>query len=284
MMEAMLRALAEYKYLTVSHIIALEISKSKDKSRKYFLELMKEWLVGRQIHLAVTENAKRKGFLQRTRQEYLRYLTKQGANFLDGHTELDLPNIRYPKKPKRWLKNDYFHRVSTIFIHISWNKWVEESNGSENNFLVYYDQRKQSKAKRFEAETRLDLYWGKHFTPDVICSFKDQNGKYKLFCLEVYNGNNVGYVCSQLEKLFWILENTNKIENRIGVDVTPRILVVFDNESLLQKTTKRLQTNQNFRVHGIEQLLFFNLDERVWLEFHSFREALDSNSDHISLN
>jgi len=41
MMEAMLRNLAKYKYLTVSHVLALGISKSKDRSRKYFLELMK---------------------------------------------------------------------------------------------------------------------------------------------------------------------------------------------------------------------------------------------------
>ena len=60
MMESMLRSLAKYKYLTVSHVLALGISKSKDMSRKYFLALMKEKLVNRQIHTSVSENAKRK--------------------------------------------------------------------------------------------------------------------------------------------------------------------------------------------------------------------------------
>jgi len=74
-MEAILRALAFYKYLTVSHILRLGISKSKDKSRKYFLIMMKEGLVGRQIHIAVSESAKKKGMLTRNRQEYLWHLT-----------------------------------------------------------------------------------------------------------------------------------------------------------------------------------------------------------------
>jgi hypothetical protein len=124
MMEQMLRGLAQYKYFTVSHVIALGISKSKDRSRKYFLELMKEGMVNRQIHTSVSENAKRKGFLQRTRHEYLRFLTKKGARFLDIHTELDFAKIRFPKRPEKRLKNDYFHRVSTIFINISFNNWL----------------------------------------------------------------------------------------------------------------------------------------------------------------
>ena len=60
MMEAMLRGLANYKYLTVSHLIALGITKSKDRGGKYFLELMKRGLVNRQVHVAISENAKKK--------------------------------------------------------------------------------------------------------------------------------------------------------------------------------------------------------------------------------
>lgn len=100
------------------------------------------------------------------------------------------------------MKNDYFHRVSTIFINISFDKWLQKIGGEESKFLVYYDNRKQSVKRNFEAETRLELGVKKHYTPDVICGFKDANSYVKIFCLEVYNGSNVGYVEKQLIHLF----------------------------------------------------------------------------------
>jgi len=118
---------------------------------------MKYGLANRQIHSSVSENAKRKGFLQVTRNEFLRHLTKRGVDFLCNNTELEIEEIRYSKKLSKRLKNDYFHRVSTIFIHISFERWVEESGGSNPKFLVYYDSNKNSTKPKFEAETRLSL-------------------------------------------------------------------------------------------------------------------------------
>jgi hypothetical protein len=52
--EVMLRALAKYKYLTVSHILKMGISKSADKTGQYFRELQKSYsFVDRQIHYGV---------------------------------------------------------------------------------------------------------------------------------------------------------------------------------------------------------------------------------------
>lgn len=186
---------------------------------------------------------------------------------LETQTELDLQEIRFPKRPEQRLKNDYFHRVSTIFINISFNKWLEKTRGVEDKFLVYYDNRKQSKKRNFEAETRLELSAKTHYTPDVICGFKDANSFEKIFCLEVYNGNNVGYVEKQLIQLFRILDNTKKIEQRIGMNAIPRILVTFDNEQLFLKVLSRIQQNNLFHVEGIEQLIFFNSDANTWKDF-----------------
>lgn len=78
-----------------------------------------------------------------------------------------------------------------------------------------------------------------------------------VYCLEVYNGNKLGYVTKQLEKLFLILDNTRLIENRIGVDAVPRILVTFDNEALKKKTMEYIQASAVFQVEGIEELVVF---------------------------
>ena len=119
--------------------------------------MKKQKLVDRQIHTSVSESAKRKGFLQRTREEYLWYLTPKGARLLLARTDLKESDMRYPKRPTKRLKNDYFHRVSTIFINISFDKWVDKIDGKERQFLVYYDNAKESKKRLFESETRLDL-------------------------------------------------------------------------------------------------------------------------------
>ena len=121
---------------------------------------------------------------------------------MEAQTGLNLLEIRFPKRPEQRLKNDYFHRVSTIFINISFDKWIEKIGGEQSKFLVYYDNRKQSSKRNFEAETRLELGIKNHFTPDVICGFKTVDFLEKIFCLEVYNGKNVGYVEKQLIQLF----------------------------------------------------------------------------------
>jgi len=218
---------------------------------------MKLKLVDRQIHSSVSENAKRKGFLQANRSEFLRHLTKKGVNFLASHTELPIEEIRYSKKLSKRLKNDYFHRVSTIFIHISFERRVEESGGSNAKFLVYYDGNKNSTKAGFDTETRLPLGGDKHFTPDVICSYIDAQEITHVYCIEIYNGNRFGYVTKQLEKLFWILDNTTLIEDRIGGRAVPRILVTFDNEALMQKTVEYIQSAAIFQVEGIEELIVF---------------------------
>ena len=231
---------------------------------------MKLKLVDRQIHSGVSESVKRKGFLQATRNEFLRHLTKRGVDFLCNNTELGIEEIRFSKKLSKRLKNDYFHRVSTIFIHISFEKRVEESGGSNSKFLVYYDSSKNSSNGKFEAETRLPLGGARNFTPDVICSYLDAKGRPHVYCLEVYNGSRLGYVTKQLEKLFWILDNTRLIENRIGVDAVPCILVTFDNEALMEKTRGYIQSATAFQVEGIEGLIFLGKDGKVWEKFDDF--------------
>jgi len=91
----------------------------------------------------------------------------------------------------------------------------------------------------------------------VICSYIDAQEITHVYCIEIYNGNRFGYVTKQLEKLFWILDNTTLIEDRIGGRAVPRILVTFDNEALMQKTVEYIQSAAIFQVEGIEELIVF---------------------------
>lgn len=279
MKEAMLRALAYYKYLTVSHVLALSISKSKDKTAQYFRELQQDYgYTGRQLHYALIKDQSNPLHVRRTRQEYLWHLTVKGAKFLDSYTELSLADIRFPKRPKEYLSNDYFHRVSSIHIHLSFEKWMQKTSYSSKQILTYYNQYKDSTSKRFESETRIEIRGSRHFSPDLMLSYTTQEQHTYTYVLEVYNsnGNNrVSYVEEQLEKLFWILSNTKKAQKRTNIDTQPIILCTFDSISFMKGVLNRVLKNPYLMSGGIEKLLFFNLDRLVWLDFSSGWVALD---------
>lgn len=267
MKEQMLRSLAQYKYLTVSHFLSLGISISPVATNKALRSLRKEKFTDKAIHISVPSSPKGK-IARRVRHEDLHYLTPKGAKFLDGETELALSFIRYPKKPKQTLSNDYLHRISTVSIHISYDKWIQENGFVERDFLVYYDKRGlYGEGKSFKSETRIDFDDGSHYSPDVIFSYSKEQGSPLLYCLEVYNGNRTKYVVEQLKKLFWIIEKTTKIGEKVKLKKIPRILCVFDNEPLLKNTIDRVKKDSFFSFQGIEQLLFLNLDKQVWEQF-----------------
>ncbi len=98
----------------------------------------------------------------------------------------------------------------------------------------------------------------------------------------MYNGDRVKYATEQLEKLFWIIEKTKKIEQKVGLDSVPRILVVCDSQKLLEGIINRMKKNKAFWVEHIEELIFFNLDESVWKEFGTAWVNLEDR--YIQLN
>ncbi len=125
---------------------------------------------------------------------------------------------------------------------------------------------------------------GRHFSPDVICSFCKSNGEAFIFCLEVYNGDKVKYATEQLEKLFWIIDKTKKIEAKIGLIAIPRILCVCDNEKLKDGIIKRLKVSPVFWVEGIEELVFFGLDSILRNKFKEGWTDLEFNVHDINVN
>lgn len=122
----MLRALAQYKYLSISHIVQLGVSKSKDTCRKYFAALQKRKFTGSQRHYSVSPRYAEDKEYVRKHYENLHYLTRTGVQFLRRHTDAGQSHIHFPKTPNNYLSNDYLHRISTISSHISFNTWVAQ--------------------------------------------------------------------------------------------------------------------------------------------------------------
>lgn len=108
----------------------------------------------------------------------------------------------------------------------------------------------------------------------MICSYIDAQGVPHVHCLEIYNGNKLGYVAKQLEKLFWILNNTTLIEEKIGVVAVPRILVTFDNVNLMMKAMEYIQLATIFQVKGIEELILLELMKKFGMDSTPFEDEL----------
>lgn len=222
----------------------------------------------------------------RVRHEDLHCLRLSGARFLDRRTDLCLQDIRFPVKPKQYLSNDYVHRVSSISMHISFEKRVEKMEAKNSKWLRYYDKNRENKISKskYEIETCIRLVDGRYYTPDVLCSYQLPSQSPRVYCLELYNGrkykdgykNKVKYATDQLEKLLWIIDNTQKIEKKLQVEAVPRILCVCNNEKLLVSIQERIKTRKTFRVEYINQLIFFNLDYQVWEDFGSNRVNIDN--------
>ncbi len=116
---------------------------------------------------------------------------------------------------------------------------------------------------------------GSHYSPDVIFSYERPTGEASLFCLEIYNGNRTKYVVEQLKKLFWIIERTTKIGDKVQLQKSPRVLCVFDNQTLLENTIRRLQEDKYFSFQGIDRFLLFNVDHQVWKDFGSNWQTIE---------
>lgn len=154
----MLRAIAKYKYLTVSHILQLGISVSKDKSGKYLRSMRKDRkLVGRQTHYSVSPRFSDDKDFIRKHYEDIHYLTRKGVRFLTTHTNLESEHIHFPKNPSSYLANDYLHRISTISSHISFDKWTAHHGATQPLFWTYYKHNRHTKNARFEAQTNISL-------------------------------------------------------------------------------------------------------------------------------
>ena len=111
--ERIIRQLASYKYLTVSQLTKLQVGHS---NRIYInLRLL--------VSAKLVKFCEYKALLRYGHQlERIYFLTPKGASFLVENTpNLHYDNIRYPKSSTTLFTHDYFHRVSTINTHISFN-------------------------------------------------------------------------------------------------------------------------------------------------------------------
>lgn len=264
--ERIIRELARYKYLSADQLVNLGVSVSAESIKRELRTLRRLKCTDKFTSTDLVENGE-PGVTTRVRSKDLHYITAKGANFLDEETELRIVNIRYSKRQRLNLSNDYPHRVSTINMHISYDRWIKNNSYHHVETLLYYDKRAKFKDLKYTIETRYKSSNGT-YTPDAVMGYADSAGQPQLFILEVYNGARKKYAHEQLKELFELIEESaGQIGKRIGVKQIPRVLVTCDTPKRLGRLIEVLKGDDFFDFEGIEDLLFFKYDAEVWEEF-----------------
>ena len=268
--EKILRHLAEYKYLCVSHFLKLGVTSSPQYCRREIRELKNKFdFIGRMDVVSISEALKKRIEIKKVRQEGIYFLTKKGAEFLDEEARLDIRGIRYPKRIKKSLSNDYFHRISSVSLHIAYNQWIEKNDFKHKETLLYYDKRKKFKKLKTKIESRIKLKNGDTKTPDLVMGYENKEGEGKVFIIEIYNGSRKTYLIEETKELITALQENHELSLRVGVEKFPRILITCEDTAKIKRAIDGIKKDPFFNFKQIDQMLFFNTDSQVWEDFGS---------------
>ena len=267
--ERILFALSRYKYLTPSHLVKLGVSPSIESTRRELRKLKDRGFTWRLASSSVPPNLKANLVAKRVRNEDLNYLTEKGAKIFAEETRIDLRDLRYPKRIKTTLSNDYFHRVSSISVHIAYRQWLDRHDFEPVDELLYYDKRAKFKSLKSTIETRVELKDGGSKTPDLIFGYENAKGQGRVFVVEVYNGARTKYIEEQTQEMLEVLQETTELSDRVGVKKLPRVLITCEDEGRVARAVERIKQNSFFDFDRIGQMLLFNTAPDVWDDFGS---------------
>lgn len=262
-----MQALSEYKYLTPSHLVKLGLSTSIESVRKELRSLKSRGFTWRLASTSIPPNLELNLRAKRVRNEDLNYLTQKGAKIYSEESRVDLREIRFPKRIKTTLSNDYFHRVSSISVHIAYRKWIERNKFYPVDELLYYDKRAKFKHLKSTIESRVDLKDGGSKTPDLVFGYENAEEQGRVFVVEVYNGARTKYIQEQTREMLEVLQETTELSDRVKVKKLPRILITCEDGNKLTRAIERIRTDPFFDFDRIGQMLLFNTAPEVWDDF-----------------
>jgi hypothetical protein len=86
--------------------------------------------------------------------ESVHHLTSHGAKLIEECLS-PMTQVKFPKGNTVLFSQDYFHRISTIDMHIALQEWASNHDVELLFFLTYFDKASTGKAKGFKAETTI---------------------------------------------------------------------------------------------------------------------------------
>jgi Replication-relaxation len=276
-----LKALAEYRYLTTNQMLDLGIAKDRGYLGKVLADLQS---AGKDDGLR-RRRPKEVGALDfgvkvgRGRLPRMYYLTKRGAFRLED-VEYESAPVPYPPRVVQFSP-DYEHRVSTVDFHIALNMWAEKSDQNLRWFRRYYDWWPANKKRRQHPVTQISLEH-KNIVPDALFMLDDKSGAERLFAFEMANGMDTGRVVDQMREYCRGLDQ-GKINAAFNYGTKAiRILYVFEHQRLLELVQAKAVQDRWLQQYAAHFFLK-TTDDISQSEFVTVWKKLDAGSSSVRL-
>ncbi len=185
------------------------------------------------------------------------HLTTHGAVLLREHLGEEY-SIRYPKGSSGLFRQDYFHRLHTIDVHIAFAQWAEKNGMKITYFKTYFDKLSTGKENGYRAETYVLIDSKEYLIADALCVLETGRRK-ELYAIELYNGNDTNRVHQSLFAHLKALNN-GQPSGQFGLNYGSRVLCVFEYDNYKQMAMKRLCEDSRFAA-AKAHFLFLSLEE-----------------------
>lgn len=237
-----LEALATFKYLTTQQMLDMSISTSRPNLLQNVLKNIRDIKYPYIHRQSMPSN-------HAPRLCDIYHLTKKGAEWLEDERILEKHVIRYPIGKRPVTTRDYAHRVATINIHIALNNWLGDQG--EEMFLVssYFDRPGSQRNGTPRILNKVEISPYKYLLPDLITHFSYGDDE-KIIVWEQHNGKDTKKLIRQVETHIQALKG-GLIGKKVGIDKLHRIGLVFEHESIMQASIKRLNA-----LYGLEENIY----------------------------
>lgn len=185
------------------------------------------------------------------RKEDVRHLLPKGRDYLIKFSDISMDQIKMPIGKVKQIE-EYTHRKMTISAHITIKKALTKRWIGLQLFDYDFEKKKKTNWRWYEGATKITV-WSSFLKSDAIF-IAEQKWATKLFCLEIHNQYRVGRIIKQMKPYaFALAEGSPSL--KFGIDKSPRILIVFEEESTLL-TSLELASNDTFYLYMRDYFLF----------------------------
>jgi len=245
--QAVLEALAEFRYLTVQQMININISQNGNSLRTNTLNPLIH------AHHKLIKSHDFGWIPQRGRLAHIYYLTAYGVQVLAEIQRISVDDIEYPKGGIQY-SSDYSHRLHFINFHIRFKQWAKQQKKKVEFFHSYFDKIGSQRVGkvRSTAKTSVQLkrsvykqLKNKVFIPDGLTRYQDGN-KSRLVVIEIHNGTHSQRITQQLLDHLEALQQ-GLFSHKYQHDKANYVLSVHENISTLNSVKDRLMNRPEFQ-------------------------------------
>lgn len=245
-------ALAEYKFLTISQMIRLQVTTQRSNLYKVIAPL-------RDTRRALVREMKFGTDPQKGKLESFYYLSNRGKNVLIENGILNLDEIKYPRGTSTLFSSDYEHRKFTLDCHIACSTECKMDGIELHQFDRYFDKLGNNRiGKNLKAKTSIVFSDG-YIIADgsFLISNSEQS---RLYGFELYNDRNTKRIVGQLKKhISGIKESA--LCTHFDIKKGHRVCCVFSHAGIMDSVKER------FNEEEFEKFFLFKTYEQAMESF-----------------